>query len=170
MSLPNAASANTTRFACDTPGGRVSEFRIPAGASQFRVSGTIQPALFRAHERFIPLAIVSLRNSELGNAMIIRAAAEGAEAGSAFVSVSIKTGDDEQRTGVGTLAVDNVVNFEITYVQGGQSRFVIGEQTFTGTADLGSSFDLTISCSTGDFIFDDIYWQSGIREVGTPRG
>ena len=58
------ANANTTRFACDTASGRISEFKIPVQASQFRLTGTVQPVVFRDDEEFIPIAATRLRNPE----------------------------------------------------------------------------------------------------------
>ncbi|MEL6238034.1 MAG: hypothetical protein AAFQ90_05510 [Pseudomonadota bacterium] len=154
----SAASANTARFACDTAEGRVSEFRVPIKASRFTLSGTIKPALFRGDDKWLPTAVVQLKNRETGNAMIMSLTAPSGEAPGAMVSVQQKTGGETKRSDVGTLAVGNLVNFTIVYNRGAQNRFVIGEQPIVSQGDLGTAFDLSLSCSTGDFVFEELVW------------
>ncbi len=158
------AEANGSRFACDTATGRSSEFRIPLLASEFRVTGTVQPILFRTDENWVPTAVLGLRNPETGNRVSIRLAAPNGQAEGAFVSLAVDNGEGEQRSGVGTLALENVVNFALTYRQGGPSEITIGDQTFPISSDLGNRFDMSLGCSTGDFVFDQLVWQIGTLE------
>jgi len=104
-----------------------------------------------------------LRNAETNQSMTLRFAAANSQAEGAFVTYAFDNGDGqgEQRGDVGTLAINNVVNFGITYNQGGQSLFTIGEQAFPLGMELGTNFDMAIGCSTGDFIFDQLGWQFG---------
>ena len=155
------ASANTTRFACDTAGGRISEFKIPVQASQFRLTGTIQPVVFRDHEDFIPIAAIRLRNPETAHSMTIRLAAANSEAAGANVTYALDNGKGEAIGQVGNLALNYVVSFALVYRQGGQSQIVIGDQVFPVNSDMGSRFDMALGCSTGDFVFDRIGWQVG---------
>ncbi len=163
--ISTPAQANGSRFACDTASGRSSEFTIPLLASEFRMTGTVQPILFRTDADWIPTAVLGLRNPETGNTLSIRLAAPNGEAEGAFVSLAVNNGEGEQRSGVGTLALENTVNFALTYRQAGDSEIVIGEQAFPISSDLGNRFDMSIGCSTGDFVFDRLVWQ-----IGTPPG
>ncbi|MEM9084482.1 MAG: hypothetical protein AAGB23_01000 [Pseudomonadota bacterium] len=153
--------SSTSRFACDTASGRFSEFKIPVNAARFTLSGSLTPALFRAHEQTTPNAIVGVQSSQTGEAMYIRASASSASAQGAMVTAELLREGQREAREIGTLAIGNVVGFAIIYVQGGQSRIVVGEQVVNVNADLGASYDLRLNCSTGDFVFDELVWQVG---------
>ncbi|MEM6827744.1 MAG: hypothetical protein AAF553_07350 [Pseudomonadota bacterium] len=155
------AQSSTSRFACDTASGRFSEFKIPVNAARFTLSGSLSPALFRAHDQATPNAIVGVQSSQTGEAMYIRAAAPNSQSPGAMVTAELLREGQREAREIGTLAIGNVVGFAIIYVQGGQSRIVVGEQVVNVNADLGASYDLRLNCSTGDFVFDELVWQVG---------
>lgn len=159
ISTPFAASAEGVRFACDTPNGRISQLRLPVEASNFVVSGTIKPVLFRTDERWVPTATISLQNPDTGNSLAINMIAQNGGATNAMITVRSITDGDEKTSNVGTLAIDNVVGFVIVYRQAGQSEIIIDEQSFTANAQLTNTFNLNINCSTADVIFENINWQ-----------
>ena len=155
------AQSSTSRFACDTASGRFSEFKIPVTAARFTLSGSLSPALFRAHDQATPNAIVGVQSSQTGEAMYLRAAAPNSQSPGAMVTAELLREGQREAREIGTLAIGNVVGFAIIYVQGGQSRIVVGEQVVNVNADLGASYDLRLNCSTGDFVFDELVWQVG---------
>ena len=159
FSTSSPASAEGTRFACDTPNGRISEIRFPIQAKAFAVRGTIKPALFRRDDRWLPTAAISLQNPSNGNSLAINMIAQSGEATDASVTVKSIIDGDERTSSVGTLGLDKIVGFEIVYRQDSQSQITIGEQTFTASPQLASAFTLSISCSTADVVFDNIVWQ-----------
>lgn len=159
VTTPFVASAQGTRFACDTPDGRLSELTLPVQARTFLLRGTIKPVLFRKNERWLPTARISLQSPETRNALAINIIAQSGEATEARVMVQSITDGDEKTSNVGTLALDNIVGFEIRYNQAGESAITIGEQTYTATTPLSDVFNLGLNCSTADFVFENIVWQ-----------
>ena len=155
------AAAAGSRFACDTPAGRISEFRIPVEATRFAVTGTIRAAELRMDEKWLPTAVIALKDRTGANRLSISAVAPKGETNNAMVAVRQVSGDDDKSSEVGTLAVGNTVGFAITYNQNGQSELAIGDQRFTARGNLGAAFDLSISCSTSDFVFENLSWQIG---------
>lgn len=153
MAQAQNAQAAGSRFACDTPGGRVSSFTIPVTANAITISGTLRPASFRAHETYLPTATLALTNAAGNSALSMQLVAANSQAPGANLSVRQVLAGDDKTSPVGTLALGSEVDFEVTYNRAGQNSFTIGERSFTGTGDFGSSLRLTVSCSSGDFIF-----------------
>lgn len=155
------AQPRTSSFGCDTASGRFSQFAIPIQARRFTISGRIKPVLFRTNEQFLPTAVVRIQNPETGTAMAIRLRAPSAEAEGALTTAELWEGGETETAPIGTLALGKLLTFAIIYEQGGQSRIIVGERTITVGADLGADFDLSISCSTSDFVFDQLTWRVG---------
>ncbi len=158
---PSSAQSRTSSYGCDTASGRFSEFAIPVQASRFTLRGRVKPVLFRSDANYRPTAVIRLQNPQTGTAMAIRLKAVSAEAEGALVTAELWKDGDSETAPIGTLALGKVLDFTVAYAQGGASRIVIGERNIDVAADLGADFDLKLSCSTGDFVFDRLTWEVG---------
>ena len=153
--------AEPMRFACDAPSGRVTGFQIPVDAKRFRIVGTVKPAAFRPHESFTPTATVELRARGSNNKMVMQLVAPSAQAAGANLTLRQINGSDDKSSPVGNLAIGKVVNFGIIYNEGGENQFLVGEQVFTSQGSLSGQMELAVSCSTGDFVFEQLDWGTG---------
>ena len=126
----------------------------------FVVAGTITPVLFRSDERWLPTATISLINRETGNSLAINVIAQSGNASSALVTVRGVNAGEELVSQVGTLERNSTVGFAIVYRTEGESRVVVGEQAFAASAELADQFDLVLDCSTADFVFSDVTWET----------
>lgn len=155
----STAYAGPMRFGCDTATGRYSPVTIPLTTSQLTVTGTIKPALFRKDSKWLPTAFVRLEDND-NHSVTVRLVAESSKAAAADATVELRNGDDRSTGAAGTIALDTAMQFSISYGETGDIAIIVDGKKLSVPNQLGEDVTLSLICSTGDFIFDEIAWSA----------
>lgn len=155
-----AAFANPIKYGCDTASGRFSAIEIPFETNRFTLRGTLTPALFRKDKRWLPSANIRLESGDTKNSMALRFVAENSKAKTADILLESKNEGNEKGGNAGEVALNETVGFSLDYDRNGQSSITVNDSSYKLASNLGEKFSLSITCSTGDFIFDKLTWQT----------
>ena len=156
--LASAGNAATTApqaisFDCNADAGIISGIdpaKLPTSNS---VSGTLRPVLGRIHPIVVAAATVKLASQK--NFVAIQLAETEPKSG--IFKIWVRNGDDrnEERTPLGEIRVGDTVPFKL--VRAGDNVLVTaGAQTVTIRQLFFGHPKVGVSCSTGQFVFNDI--------------
>lgn len=148
------AYAATAKFDCDTAAKRFSQMSLPVSGQHIRISGSVSASMTRADDQWVPK--VSLYVAGVGQQY----------AGFSISEQPNQPWDVELRyTGKESTPVTTLERFD-------PIPFTLDVNASTGTVDLtlgstkyqgsGSAFQaqqLVLSCSTGNFVFDQLSWD-----------
>jgi len=151
--------AGPMRFGCDTATGRFSPVTFPLTTSQLTFTGTIKPVLFRKDPKWLPTAFVRVEDNNK-QSITIRLTAENSKAEAADVKVEIRNGDDKSSAAAGTVPLESVLPFSISYGENDDVAITVDGKKLSVPKRLGDKLTLSLICSTGDFIFEEIEWSS----------
>ena len=155
-----AAQSGPLRYGCDTATGRFSPVSIPFTTSSFMVQGTITPKLFRADERWLPSAFVRVRGRNQ-QSITVALTAENGQADAAQGAIIVRNGDNRNRANSALVPLNSELPFRIQYTDGGDVTITVGSDSIAVPNRLGSEIELSLICSTGDFVFSNIGWDLG---------
>tara|TARA_R110000868_G_scaffold17095_8_gene75536 strand:- start:8318 stop:8860 length:543 start_codon:yes stop_codon:yes gene_type:complete len=151
------------RYGCDTATGRYSPVDIPLTASQLTFSGTMRPALFRYDPKWIPTAFVRINDSNK-QSITIRLVAKNSKASAADATVVVQDGEDRKTAVVGAIPLDKAMRFSISYGENDDIAIVVNGKKTSLSNKLDDDITLSLVCSTGDFVFDEIAWSTSPTE------
>jgi hypothetical protein len=146
--------AATAKFDCDTAAQRFSEVTLPVAGQHVRVSGAIASQMIRKDDRWAPKLSLYLDNGERqwGGFSVIKLPDQP-------WAVTLRYNGTESEPVASLNRLD-------------PTPFTLDVNASTGTVDLtlgpnryhasGNSFaaqELTLSCSTGNFLFSQLSWE-----------
>ena len=153
--LSGSITAAPIYYDCDTASDKFSEVRWPITASGLVVTGKIVPVLFRKGQ-FLPVANLHLRSGDGKDYLAIRLIAENS--GSKGANIILESVNNDQKKGgtLGQLKRSEVLPFSIRHTAGDQFTIMINDRKFDIEVALGDSSSISMTCSTGQFKFQDI--------------
>ena len=157
LSSPCAGQSAPGKFDCDAPPGTYSQFDIPQTGPQYHVSGSVSAERYRSDGHWGATATIGLISSD-----------QKAYAGIQLRQIA--RGDDVVlviQTSANGKGADNIVRSygkkePVTFsIDGSEGRITIlaAGKSFAAP-DVGTGSLLRLSCSTGEFIFQDLTWQT----------
>ena len=155
--------AGPMRFGCDTATGRFSPVTIPLTTSQLTFTGKIKPALFRKDSKWLPTAFVRIEDSDK-QSITIRLTAENSKAEAADATIVVGNGDDRSTAAVGSIPLESTLPFSISYGESEDIAILVNGKKLSIPNRLGDTLTLSLICSTGDFIFEEIEWSTSVTK------
>ena len=148
-------SAAPIYYDCDTASDKFSEVKWPATTLGLVVTGKIVPVLFRKGQ-FLPVANLHLRSGDGKNYLAIRLIAESVGSNDVKVLLESVNNGIKKEGILGQLKRLEVLPFAISYAAGDQLTLMINNRKYDVEVALGNSSSISMTCSTGQFKFQDI--------------
>jgi hypothetical protein len=148
------ARAATAKFDCDTAAERFSTVSLPIAGQHLRVSGLISSQLIRNDDRWAPK-------------LSLYVAGSGQQFGGFSISkqpdqpwaVSLRYSGKESAP-VATLGRFDPIPFTLDVnASSGTVDLSLGSNKYHGSGTSFQAEQLTLSCSTGNFMFDRLSWD-----------
>lgn len=156
LAWPGLARGAPARFDCDTATGAFSEVDIPQAGPQYHVEGTLTAVRNRTDGHWAPIAEIGLLSADGQAYAGVRAVSP--DAGEKIeLSIETKYHKKNNIIPVGNTMEKNPNRFSIDLLNGRLTIQVNGK-TFDGP-DLSEGASLRMSCSSGEFVFQDLDWQ-----------
>jgi hypothetical protein len=148
-----STSATPIRYDCDTAAGSFSMIDFVQPGPDYRVTGRISARAFRAHE-YYPVANIQLVSAR--NLVGLRLRREQANGPIEFVLQS--RGQAGLREAVLAIVEQGDATPFLVEVVRGVARVEVAGQSRTVDVPISAGATLQISCSTGQFVFEDLDW------------
>jgi hypothetical protein len=153
-----SAGALPLRFDCDTAEGNSSELRATQAGPSYRIRGQLTARLLRVHPRWQPTASVIVASADHKVVVALQMTAPKRPEGPLDLFLSGPGGDDRPRIELGQAAIGEKLPFELV-VAGGKATARIGDRRAEVAAAVGAGAQVSVSCSTGEFLFEDFTLQ-----------
>jgi hypothetical protein len=130
----------------------------------YLITGRVAAVAFRSHRRWSPVATVRLTSTEDKASVAIRIQRTGA---GRPIEAVVETHADgmQQSTNVGSLRLGESAAFKIEVV-GGSARVTMAGQSQELAPIIGRNAKIEISCSTGQFKFEELDWDAPAARQG----
>jgi hypothetical protein len=153
-----AAGATPIRYDCDTAAGAFSLIDFTQPGPDYRVTGRFSAVKFRNDPQWGPVATVQLVSADQKHAVGIRLRGKNARTP---VDLLLQTldGSGERLAALGTLPVGDWAPFGIE-VAGGKITVRAAGRSLIVDAPIGAGATVKISCSSGEFQFDQLDWDA----------
>lgn len=150
-----SAIAAPIYYDCDTASDKFSEVKWPVTISGLVITGNIVPVLFRKGQ-FLPVANLHLRSGDGQNYLAIRLIAESSGSKGVNVLLEAVSNGIKKEGMLGQLKRSEVLPFTISHTVGDQLTVIINDRKFDFEVALGDTSSISMTCSTGQFKFQDI--------------
>lgn len=151
----SAGQAAPKTFGCDTAAGRFSEFKDAVRAEGLILRGTITPNEFRKDKRWAPSGWVRIGDDDTN--VRIRLLADDGAAKEAYIFVSTVNDGKTLEGPVGSVKIGQSVSFNLVVMENSVRVTVDGKSTEVALT-LPKDVELSMACSTGDFVFENVEW------------
>lgn len=158
--LSGAAHAGPINYDCDTPADKFSSLDISTDTTRFIVKGKIAAAVFRAG-KYLPVANVHVGAPRGSDGVLLRLMAPSGTAKQAEIIVQTMQGSKPIKRVLGQILLGESLDFSIEVLPNAAVNLTVNGQQMSLKTEFASSSNLTISCSTGEFKFDNLEWSSG---------
>lgn len=153
------AAAIPIRYNCDTAAGAVSTIDLAQTGLAHRITGRFSALNFRKHSEWFPVANVRLLSADRKNAVGLRIQRKTPNAPIELVLQTYIGGKEEQHTTLGALGVGDSARFVIE-VTAGKARVQAGGRSIEVNTLIDTSAVVHVSCSSGEFLFEDLDWDA----------
>ena len=155
IALPVQATPIT--YGCDTPADSFSAIEQKVQTRSFIIKGNIEPIQFRKG-KYAPLAQIYLESSDGQNRFAMKVISQH-KAKAALVSLDItRDGKRDEPFPISMVNLSEKLNFQISVTDGSKINFTIDGLDGSPELSLGDQANMSIICSTGEFIFSDLVW------------
>jgi hypothetical protein len=149
------AGAATAKFDCDTAAKRFSTVSLPIAGQHLRVSGLVSSELIRNDDRWAPKLSLYLAGSgqQFGGFSISK------QPGQPW-AVALRYSGKESAP-VATLSRFDPIPFTLDVnATSGTVDLTLGSNNYHGSGTAFHAEHLALSCSTGNFMFDELSWEA----------
>jgi hypothetical protein len=154
LALPMAASGTPLDYDCDVPAGHFSSIKTQVSLP-IEVSGRVTPLVLRPGD-YLPVGNVSIRSGD-NQGVGLKVIAFNTSMTSLIVAfVDSKTPD--HLMAMAKVDMSDSVSFRLTVSESGQGTLKVGQSEHAFEVDLAAPTELSISCSTGQFEFNELEW------------
>jgi hypothetical protein len=148
------AHAATAKFDCDTAAKRFSQMSLPIAGEHVRIGGIISAPMIRDDDEWIPKLSLDVTG-------------DGQQHGGFSISKQPNqswnvelTFSGKESTPVATLARFEPIPFTLDVNSStGTVDLTLGSKQFHGSGSAFQAQHLMLSCSTGNFVFDQLSWD-----------
>ncbi len=151
----SAGQAAPKTFGCDTAAGRFSAFKETVRAEGLILRGTITPNEFRKDKRWAPSGWVRIGDDDTH--VRIRLLADDGAAKEADILVSTVSDGKTREGTIGSVKIGQSVSFSISVLEN-SVRVAAGGKSTEVALTLPKEVELSLACSTGDFVFEGVEW------------
>lgn len=144
----------TAKFDCDTAAKRLSEVTLPITGQHLRISGQVSSQMIRNDDRWAPKLSLYLAGSgqQFGGFSIVKQPDQP-------WAVTLRYSGKESAP-VGTLSRLDPIPFILDVnASSGTVDLTLGSNVYHGSGTSFRAEHLTLSCSTGNFMFDQLSWD-----------
>lgn len=150
-----ALAAEPLQYDCDTAAGAFSELKQPVAGSSFqRVTGKVQVLSGRIDQRWLPAAAIRLDSTD-GHSIAVQLSAEGRDKGDITANLVAWHKDDSQTQNLGRYDRSEIRSFSISPASAGVT-VQFGKEKFDLPFNLATLASVSVTCSTGEFLFTDL--------------
>jgi hypothetical protein len=149
------AGAATAKFDCDTAAKRFSQVDLPISVSHFRISGLVSSTLLRKNDEWAPKVSIYLSDGgeQLGGFSIFKQPAQP-------WTVVLRY-DGKESNPVATVAELSPIPFTLDVnASSGAVDLTFGANQYHRSGAAFAAQQLTLSCSSGNFLFDQLSWEA----------
>jgi hypothetical protein len=161
---PTAAAAALS-YDCDTASGSFSELKQSQAGPSYRVSGRITARQLRVDKRWLPAGNVAIASADQKVFVMLKLSGLKRPKGPLEVILVNVDGGRKTQQVLGQIGLNETLSFTLS-VQGSTARAEIGRMGGDTVAAIGPGGSVGITCSTGDFMFDDLKLDSAGPPVG----
>lgn len=150
------AEAPPLSYDCDTAEGAFSQLKQVQPGPSYRITGRISAHRLRQHDRWVPVATVRADAADGTMEVALQLVAPHRPDGPLDVFLVTRAGKSEpEQKLLGHAEIGGELPFELA-VDRGKVRARIGSLNGDAKASLGSGASVGVSCSTGEFLFNDL--------------
>jgi hypothetical protein len=153
-----AAPDRPAEFACSARGGNYDEITHSGAGQAHRIRGTVMPLRYRVHDRSRPTATVQFRIRQPRGGVGLQLLRRGTTDRFDVTIVTAGSAGGRTSTKIGLLGLNQELAFELSARAGGQVSIQAGDRRVDLPVDVGTSPEISISCSTGAFRFRGLEW------------
>jgi hypothetical protein len=148
------ANAAPMSYDCDTAPGRYSELKQTEPGPAYRVSGRIAANELAMDKRWVPVGNIVIESADGKNGARLRLFAPTRRA-PLDVVLSTNIGDKVETQTLGQVGLSQELAFSMT-VADGRVKVEIGTMRGEAAIEMGAGASVGVTCSTGNFHFDDL--------------
>jgi hypothetical protein len=154
LGLPIAANAAPIDYDCDVPGGNFSSIKTDVSLP-IEVSGRITPLVLRSGD-FLPVGNVSISSGDRQGVGLKVISFDPSISSLIVAFVDSKAPD--HLVAMAKVDISHSVSFRLTVSETGQGKLKVDQSEYAFDVDPTLPAELSISCSTGQFKFNELEW------------
>lgn len=160
LSLTASANAGPMEYGCDTASGRFSAIELELPSVGLQVAGKIKAVELRKDPNWLPAANVRISSIDGQQSAAVRMTAENAKAKVTNAYLEGEVDGSARQGSPQSVALGAETPFSLKVATPKEVVLMIGSQTARLPVVLGDKVKLSITCSTGDFIFSELVWSN----------
>lgn len=154
-----AAAAAPISYDCDTAAGSFSVIEQVQAGPTYHLRGTITPRTWRSDRRWAPSVRIGFGTADDSRRAWITLTRQpdrpGADAG-----MEVADGGEPGTIALGNVGLNQPIAFDLALSASGDGAVTLGTEHRSFHFNPGPNAKMSVTCSTGEFLFSDLDWAS----------